>query len=95
MAADDTDNLVLRLLREMRAETAAGFAKVDERFTGVEERITRIGLGLADVRGIALKSLSELVRGRSDHDRIVQLETAQALMRDELDALMKTRPTAG
>jgi hypothetical protein len=46
----DPENMIIPLLREMRAETSAGFAAVDARFAAVEMRLNKVDATLTTFR---------------------------------------------
>ena len=59
--ADESDNLVLSHLRELRAHMDERFDEVDERFDQVDERLVRLELRVSDVEGLVRKTHVELV----------------------------------
>ncbi len=86
--SDEADNLVLRYLREFRAESKAG---LDDVRSEIGLLRTETKAAVADVAGVAPKTLSEVVAlaGRSDHlesdlrlaDRLAALEVEVAELR--------------
>lgn len=52
--SDEADNLVLRHLRELRTH-------IDSRFDGSDVRLVKVEARLADVDGLARKTLTEVV----------------------------------
>jgi hypothetical protein len=82
----EPDNLVLDILRELRAEMREGFCKVDARFdavdkrlVGLEDRIDRIEIKLDGLTHAMLSGSGSLVRELKDVDkRMTTLEAVQA-----------------
>jgi hypothetical protein len=60
--SEESDNLVLRELREMAAECAANFAASEESLTRIEASITRIEATLTRIEGLVDKMNEELPR---------------------------------
>ena len=83
---DETDNLVLELLRGMRADIGAfrsdmekRFATVETRLSGIEERLDGIDLQLEGWRYVFVATTGLLATDLKDHDtRIAALEGTPA-----------------
>ena len=80
------ENLILHILREMRAEMNARFDKVGERFTTIDQRLGRVESGLEEVSiAVATLNLSnrqlradvhKILANQDNHEtRIKALET--------------------
>ena len=82
---DETENLVLELLRGMRAEIAAFRAETEKRFTavemrldGIDERLDAIETQMEGWRYVFVATTGSLVTDMKDHDtRIAVLEGAR------------------
>jgi hypothetical protein len=59
--SDESDNLVIRHLQEVRTDMKTGFGRVDARFDEVDERFVKVEASLADVRGVVGKTSSDVV----------------------------------
>jgi hypothetical protein len=57
--SDEADNVVLRHLREFRAELKTDFASLR---TDLDERLVKMELQLADLRGLVLSTRADLGR---------------------------------
>jgi hypothetical protein len=62
---DESDNLVIRHLRELRAETKTGFdglrSEGGDLRSEVGERLVQVEAAVADVRGVVLKTGSDVL----------------------------------
>jgi DNA-binding XRE family transcriptional regulator len=91
--SDEAENVVLRHLREMRAETKAGLEDVR---SDIGLLRTETKAAVADVAGVTRKTLSEIgaLAGRMDHietelrlaDRLAALEAQVAELRRRADS---------
>jgi hypothetical protein len=71
----EPENMIIPLLREMRAETSAGLAALDARFAAVEERLDKIEQAQVSFRQALMGDslMSKLVTGDFE-ERILALE---------------------
>ena len=69
--ADEPDNLVLTLLREMREENRKNFEKVDKRFDAVEHRLDAVEEQLTGMGGVIYAIYAKLM---TQEERIEALE---------------------
>ena len=77
----EPDNLVLVLLREMRAEMNARFAEMNERFDGVDARFDRMEKRLEAVRQAAFgESLMARYTVAEVEDRLQDIEKRLAAL---------------
>ena len=81
----ETENLVLELLRGMRAEIAAFRAETEKHFTAIEarlgtieDRVEAIETQLEGIRYVLVASVGSIATDLKDHEtRIVALETSE------------------
>jgi hypothetical protein len=59
--SDESDNLVLHHLRELRARMDEGFRTIDDRFGELDERLVKLELRMSDVEGLLRKTHVEVV----------------------------------